>query len=165
MSDEHVTSDIMTYVVKYCDWQRHALKSQPGITLTQYRVLAYLSDHADGARASALARDFELSPAAITLAVRPLIERELVKREATSNRSGQFSLKITRGGFNTARDADVVVATEHEVYFSPLPPSLKAIVVAGSMIANAIMSTGNRVREGHFFDAFETLHAFFINRN
>jgi DNA-binding MarR family transcriptional regulator len=122
-------------------------------------MLAYLSDHAEGQFPSELARILRTSPATISVSARKLDENRLV---STARWKGRARLAITKAGFDIARDADLVLAQTHEEYFSALTPQQKAVVDTGSMITNKDSSEGNRMRDGHFFSAFETLQAFLV---
>ncbi|MBQ9043093.1 MAG: MarR family transcriptional regulator [Eggerthellaceae bacterium] len=153
-----VTSDLMTYGLNYDRSVAHALRSECGLSITEYRMLAFLSDHVSGTGPSALARTLSTSPATVTVSANDLAKRGLVERVGHNGRE----LRITKAGIDLALDADVVLAQTHEEYFSALTPQQKAVVDTGSIITNKNLDEGNRMRQGHFFSAFETLHAFLL---
>lgn len=159
MEELFPTSDIITYVLCYNRAITRALRRECNLSLTQYRILAYLSDHPTGARPTDLARTLELTPAMITMTMSPLESAGLVKRYDVDG-SARPVERLTRAGVNRSRDADTVLVAAHDEYFSPLPANLRSIVESGSTITNIGSALGNRVRDGHFFAAFETLHAF-----
>lgn len=152
-----VTSDLMTYSINYDRRAAHALKGECGLSVTEYRMLAFLSDHAPGTGPSELARTLSTSPATVTVSANKLVGRGLVER-----RDGGRTLRATKAGVDLALDADLVLAQAHEEYFSALSPQQKAVVDTGSIITNKNLDEGSRMRQGHFFSAFETLHAFLL---
>lgn len=152
-----VTSDLMTYSINYDRCAARALKGECGLSVTEYRMLAFLSDHVSGAGPSELARTLSTSPATITVSADKLAGRGLVERPDDAR-----SLRVTKAGIDLALDADLVLAQAHEEYFSALSPQQKAVVDTGSIITNKNLDEGSRMRQGHFFSAFETLHAFLL---
>lgn len=158
MAELFTTSDLMTYVLAYIDQASSALHDECGLGLLEYRMLAYLADHVDGVGPSSLARILTTSPASITIAANKLAGKGLVSRGGAETSSRH--LGITKAGIDASRDADIVLASAHEQYFSPLPPHLKATVDIGSIVTNQTTPENVRIRDGHFFSAFETLHAF-----
>ena len=153
-----VTSDLMTYGLNYDRSVARALRGECRLSITEYRMLAFLSDHISGTGPSALARTLSISPATITVSANKLVKRGMVERTGRNGRE----LRITKAGIDLALDADVVLAQTHEEYFSALTPQQKAVVDTGSIITNKNLDKGNRMRQGHFFSAFETLHAFLL---
>lgn len=95
-----------------------------------------------------------------TTVISQLKERNLVFVVQEDNGRTRLKASLTKAGVDLSRDADIALMLAHESYFSPLPPNLRAMVVVGSEITASATQYGNRIREGHFFDAFETLHAF-----
>lgn len=160
MSELFITSDIITYVLAYIAQATRALRDECKLSLLEYRMLAYLDDHVDGIAPSMLANVLRVTPAAITAASGKLAEQGLVTRGATGKAASHLS--ISKRGIDSSRDADLVIALAHEEYFAPLPPHLKAMIDIGSIVTNQSSPDGMRIREGHFFSAFETLHAFLI---
>lgn len=152
------TSDLITYVVNYNKYVANALKGECALTLTEYRIIAYLSDHVEGAGSSELARALRVSAATVTVAANMLVNRGFIEK----GDAHRARLSIKKAGIDIARDADLVLARAHEEYFAALTPRQKAVVDTGSMITNMNSKEGNRMRDGHFFSAFETLHAFLI---
>ena len=157
---QHATSDIMTYVIKFLEQAAAELKRECGLTLVQYRMTSYLHDHPDGSSPSALASILGISPAMATTVISQLKERKLVSVVQEDSNRTRLRASLTKAGINLSRDADIALMLAHESFFSPLTPNLRAMVVVGSEITASATQYGNRVREGHFFDAFETLHAF-----
>ncbi len=153
------TSDLMTYVIHYNKAVARALRTQCRLGVIEYRSLAYLSDHVGGVAPKQLADVLETSPANITITGKSLINGGYIDRIEESK---GVKLIITRGGINALLDADEVLSQVHEEYFSVLAPARKQLIDGGSMIANKNSAEGNRLREGHFFPAFETLHAFLV---
>ena len=158
MSELLITSDIITYVLAYIAQATRALRDECGLSLLEYRILAYLNDHVDGIAPSPLARVLYVTPAAITVASDKLAEQGLVTRDRAGKAASHLS--VTKLGVDTGRAADLVLASAHEEHFAPLPPHLKAMIDIGSIITNQSSPSGMRMRDGHFFSAFETLHAF-----
>ena len=148
----------MTYVLAYIGQASFALRDECGLGLLEYRMFAYLADHVDGIDPSPLARILQASPASITIAANKLADKGLVSRGG--NGTSPRHLGITKTGVDISRDADIVLASAHERYFSPLPPHLKATIDIGSIVTNQATPENVRIRDGHFFSAFETLHAF-----
>lgn len=153
-----VTSDLMTYGINYDRCVARALRAECGLSITEYRILAFLSDHIGGTGPSALAKTLSTSPATVTVSADKLVKRGLVERAGLNGRT----LGITKAGVDLALDADVVLAQAHEEYFSALSPQQKAVVDTGSIITNKDLDEGSRMRQGHFFSAYETLHAFLL---
>lgn len=153
------TSDLITYVVNYNKHVARALGRECELNLTEYRIISYLSDHVQGHSPSKLAKILRTSAATVTLSANELEIRQLVLKKADNSRK---RLAITKAGIDAARDADLVLAQTHEEYFSALTPQQKAVVDVGSMITNKNSAEGNRMRDGHFFSAFETLQAFLV---
>lgn len=155
---QHATSDIMTYAIKFLEQAARELKRECGLTLVQYRMTSYLHDHPDGSSPSALASILGISPAMATTVISQLKERNLVFVVQEDNGRTRLKASLTKAGVDLSRDADIALMLAHESYFSPLSPNLRAMVVVGSEITASATQYGNRIREGHFFDAFETLH-------
>ena len=72
------------------------------------------------------------------------------------------SMAITERGLDISYKADIALACIHEEFFSPLPPNMRAIVDVGSTAMNQASAEGNRIRDGHFFTAYEVFRAFLI---
>lgn len=157
---QHATSDIMTYVIKFLDQAAGELKRECGLTLVQYRMTSYLHDHPDGSSPSALASILGISPAMASTLISQFKRRKIISVVQEDNEKTRLRASLTTSGIELSRDADIVLILAHEAFFSPLPPNLRAMVVVGSEITASATQYGNRIREGHFFDAFETLHAF-----
>lgn len=157
---QHATSDIMTYVIKFLEQAAGELKRECGLTLVQYRMTSYLHDHPDGSSPSALASILGISPAMASTLISQFKRRKIISVVQEDNEKTRLRASLTTSGIELSRDADIVLILAHEEFFSPLPPNLRAMVVVGSEITASATQYGNRIREGHFFDAFETLHAF-----
>lgn len=157
---QRATSDIMTYAIKFLEQAARELKRKCGLTLVQYRMTSYLHDHPDGSSPSALATILGVSPAMVSTVISQLKERNLVFVVQEDNGRTRLMASLTKAGVDLSRDADIALVLAHESFFSPLSPNLRAMVVVGSEITTSATPYGNRIREGHFFDAFETLHAF-----
>lgn len=157
---QRATSDIMTYAIKFLEQAARELKRKCGLTLVQYRMTSYLHDHPDGSSPSALATILGVSPAMVSTVISQLNARKLVSVVQEDNGRTRLMASLTKAGVDLSRDADIALVLAHESFFSPLSPNLRAMVVVGSEITTSATPYGNRIREGHFFDAFETLHAF-----
>lgn len=157
---QRATSDIMTYAIKFLEQAARELKRECGLTLVQYRMTSYLHDHPDGSSPSALATILGVSPAMVSTIISQLKARKLVSVVQEDNGRARLRASLTKAGVDLSRDADIALVLAHESFFSPLSPNLRAMVVVGSEITTSATPYGNRIREGHFFDAFETLHAF-----
>lgn len=157
MSEEtFATPDLITYVVNYNKAVAGALAAECGINVTEYCMLAYLGDHVEAVKPATLAAIVGVSPAMITISADKLLELKAIRRTGAK----RSPLQITKVGVDLVRDADIVVAQTYEEYFSVLPANLRAILDTGSVATNTSSAAGNRMREGHFFAAFEILHAF-----
>ena len=154
------TPDLITYIVCYNDIAARTLKRECGLGITEYRMLAYLGDHAQGARPSHLSRVLGKTPGMISISTGKMLDCELILR--CSDVPGRPLLRIAKPGIDRLRDADLVLARTYEEYFAPLPAKLRAVLDTGSMATNTARGEGNRMREGHFFAGFEILHAFLI---
>lgn len=158
MPERFVTSDIITYVLAYIGQATEALRGECGLGVLEYRMLAFLADHPDGTDPLPLARILSASPASVSLAAGKLAGRGLVVQGGPGRKPRH--LTISKTGIDASRDADIVLAAAHDAYFSPLPPNLKAAVDIGSIVTNQSSPEARHIRDGHFFTAFETLHAF-----
>lgn len=157
---QHATSDIMTYVIKFLEQAAGELKRECGLTFVQYRMTSYLHDHPDGGSPSTLASILGISPAMASTLISQFKRRRIISVVQEDNEKTRLRASLTTSGIELSRDADIVLILAHEAFFSPLPPNLRAMVIVGFGITASATQYGNRIREGHFFDAFETLHAF-----
>lgn len=148
----YASSDLVTYVIEYNRHVANALSRESNLSVTQYRMLAYLDDHPAGGKPSQLARALGVSPASITASSKQLARNGLVNR--------QSSFYITKGGTNASRNADLVLIEAHDAYFLPLDPRSKEIIEAGCLLYDRDDPHGLRMRSGHFFSAFATFAAF-----
>lgn len=150
-------SNLMTFDLQLLRDIRSSLKDL-GLSLSQYRMLAYLSDHEEGASPKTLSNLLGISPALITSGKAPLTRGGLLKEESDIGASKR--LYMTGPGKSLAGAADEAVIEACARYFSVLDESIKRTVYSGSLLTNLALHLSNKMRKGHFFEEYVTFQAF-----
>ena len=164
MIESAIETNFITYVLSFNDNAARMLHERCDLSMLDYRVLCCLSDCPEGLQPSRLACILETSPASITLSTEKLERRKLIVR--TPEGAQHPHLVLTPEGRVSSRTGDRALASAYQNYFSALSPGQRAMVGVGCAMMNRGSGEGNRIRNGRFFLAYETLHAFLcIERN
>ena len=102
----------------------------PGISVPQFRVLAFL-DRAEGASLSAAADRVGLSLPAMSRLIDGLVDRDLVQREESPEDRRRITLQLTSLGRELVRTARAAAQARLAEVLATLPASQRAEVTQG----------------------------------
>lgn len=140
---------------------RKALSESCEISLTGYRALSFLEQHADGVSLSELADALGLSAGTVCLAVQNLERLSLVKprKKGTDN---TLTIMISGHGQEMACSCDEVLADACRIFLSPLSTASQASLLSGSLITSSFLGI-TRFDGGTYFAQYAALVSFLMN--
>ncbi|MDO4538690.1 MAG: MarR family transcriptional regulator [Coriobacteriales bacterium] len=155
----YATTDMMTTVIGFVDAVRRMLRAECGISVAEYRLLAYLSDREEPIRPAVATRVLDASPAMTTFTTNGLVRKGLARR---LDAKGGPVLVATPQGVALCRDADSALEQVHHALLSLLSEKLRNTIVVGTQMTVMAVTKVNRMKGGTFYGEFETLQAFLI---
>lgn len=154
----YLQSNLITFDIELLCQARAAL-AQSGLTLFQYRMLTYLSDHSEGIGPLAISKALHVSPALVTSGKERLVREKLIE-ERRQEGSASKTIKISEKGRERALFADEAIIDVCTRYFSMLGEASKHMIYSGSLLTNLTLQLSNKVRKGLFFEEYVVLQAF-----
>lgn len=105
---------------------------QTGLSLAQYRILAFLSEERHAAAASKLADRMAVSRPTITALIDGLVAKGLVTRDHVPSDRRRVSVALTAAGRRTLLAADRAIDTELRALTANLAPDELAEAIGGA---------------------------------
>lgn len=155
----YATTDMMTAIIGCSAAFRKSLLSECGVSVAEYRLLAFLSDQGKPIQPSDATQTLDVSPTMTTLTTNSLVNKGLATRPGAK---GASAIEATQRGKALCQEADTVLEHVHHSLFSPLPIGHKDTVVVGTQMTVMAMTKSNRMKGNAYFGEYETFHAFLI---